>query len=95
MNKILSHMCVKIFYFLDNNVDSWFLMHYWPVFTIILAYLVFVLKIGPDMMKNREPYSLKKILLFYNLFQSGFNLFLLYNVSLTVKKKKCILYHGQ
>uniref|UniRef100_A0A2S2QJ31 Elongation of very long chain fatty acids protein n=1 Tax=Sipha flava TaxID=143950 RepID=A0A2S2QJ31_9HEMI len=62
----------------DNEVDSWFLMNSaLPVFSIIGAYLVFVLKIGPNMMEKRPPYKLKQIMLFYNLFQTGYNVFLL------------------
>ncbi|XP_031636103.1 elongation of very long chain fatty acids protein-like [Contarinia nasturtii] len=39
-------------------------------FIIVVAlYLFFVLKWGPNFMKNRRPYNLKPILLFYNAFQ--------------------------
>lgn len=66
----------------DEEVDSWFLMQSpWPIFSIITAYLLFVLKIGPSMMKNRQPYKLKGIMLCYNLFQTGYNIYLLSLVS--------------
>lgn len=64
---------------LDEEVDSWFLMQSaWPVFTIVAVYLVWVLKIGPDYMEKRPPYKLKNIMLFYNLFQTAYNAFILY-----------------
>lgn len=42
-----------------------------PVFMIcvIIAYLAFVLQIGPRIMKNREPFKLKEFILFYNILQ--------------------------
>jgi len=62
----------------DKEVDSWFLMSSpWPVFSIIVVYLVFIYKVGPDMMKYRQPYKLKHIMLCYNLFQTVFNLYIL------------------
>lgn len=74
--------CVYYCICVDEEVDSWFLMPSpWPVFIIVGAYLLFVLKIGPDMMKNREPYKLKNVMLFYNLFQTFYNAFMLYWVS--------------
>ncbi|XP_050520257.1 elongation of very long chain fatty acids protein AAEL008004-like [Daktulosphaira vitifoliae] len=63
----------------DDIVDSWFLMDpAWPVFTIVLVYLLFVLIIGPRFMKNREPFNLKGIILIYNITQVFYNGFLLY-----------------
>ncbi|KAL4130704.1 hypothetical protein QTP88_008102 [Uroleucon formosanum] len=49
-----------------------------PVFSIVAVYLLFILKIGPNMMKNREPYQLKHIMLVYNIFQTIYNAFILY-----------------
>jgi len=61
----------------DKEVDSWFLISStWPVVSIIVIYLVFIYKVGPDMMKNRQPYKLKHIMLCYNLFQTVFNLYI-------------------
>ncbi|XP_063839357.1 very long chain fatty acid elongase 7-like isoform X1 [Ostrinia nubilalis] len=36
---------------------------------LVAAYLLFVKKIGPDFMKNREPYKLKNTILVYNAIQ--------------------------
>ncbi|XP_008472687.1 elongation of very long chain fatty acids protein 7-like [Diaphorina citri] len=61
----------------DETVDNWFLMQYqWPVITILVLYLAFVLKIGPAYMQNRKPMSLKYIMLAYNLFQTLFNAYI-------------------
>lgn len=62
----------------DEEVDNWFLMqHQWPVILILIAYLSFVLKIGPDYMKDKKPMNLKYIMLAYNLFQTLFNAYII------------------
>jgi len=33
----------------------------WPLLSIIFLYLIFVTKIGPQFMKNRAPFQLKKV----------------------------------
>uniref|UniRef100_A0A1B6LNN6 Elongation of very long chain fatty acids protein n=1 Tax=Graphocephala atropunctata TaxID=36148 RepID=A0A1B6LNN6_9HEMI len=49
------------------NMDSWFLMsHPWPMLLIILLYLGFVLRLGPSLMKKRDPLQLQNLLLIYN-----------------------------
>ncbi|CAH0584509.1 unnamed protein product [Chrysodeixis includens] len=40
-----------------------------PVMMILVSYLWFVLRFGPAVMKNREPFSLRNWLLFYNAAQ--------------------------
>ncbi|KAJ6644445.1 Elongation of very long chain fatty acids protein 7 [Pseudolycoriella hygida] len=45
--------------------------------TILLAYLFFVLHVGPKFMKNRKPSNLKYILVLYNVLQVGYNLYTL------------------
>ncbi|KAK3932474.1 Elongation of very long chain fatty acids protein [Frankliniella fusca] len=40
-----------------------------PVMAILGAYLYFALSLGPRLMKHREPFNLKKIMLFYNAAQ--------------------------
>ncbi|KOC64048.1 Elongation of very long chain fatty acids protein 1 [Habropoda laboriosa] len=46
---------------------------------ILFSYLYFVLKCGPDFMKNRKPYNLKTFTQFYNVFQVLVNIFIVYN----------------
>ncbi|XP_034824496.1 very long chain fatty acid elongase 7-like [Maniola hyperantus] len=41
--------------------------------TVIVLYLILVLKILPNFMKDRKPYQLKTPLLFYNVFQVAFS----------------------
>ncbi|CAB3220396.1 unnamed protein product [Arctia plantaginis] len=41
----------------------------YPVAFILISYLWFVLKIGPNYMKNRPPFNLRNLLVAYNAFQ--------------------------
>ncbi|XP_037941438.1 elongation of very long chain fatty acids protein F-like [Teleopsis dalmanni] len=49
-----------------------------PVQVIVLtsAYILFVLKIGPYLMRNREPFNVKWLMQIYNVFQVFINLYL-------------------
>jgi len=58
---------------LESEVHTWPLMSPWLMLTIITCYLVFVLSIGPRFMRHRPAYSLKYILLVYNLYQALLN----------------------
>lgn len=60
-------------YFLETcqKTDQWLFMGSpWPMTLILISYLAFVLKIGPEFMKDRKPFQLKLILLVYNLLQT-------------------------
>eukprot|EP00102_Acyrthosiphon_pisum_P006905 XP_003240858.1 PREDICTED: elongation of very long chain fatty acids protein 1 [Acyrthosiphon pisum] len=58
----------------DSTIDSWPLVNSpWPICIILALYLTFVLKLGPKLMKNREPMNIKYLILFYNLMQTMFN----------------------
>ncbi|KAH8328599.1 hypothetical protein KR067_011484, partial [Drosophila pandora] len=50
----------------------------WPTVVIIIAYFAFVLKLGPEFMKNRKPYDLRGIIKAYNIIQILYNLYGLY-----------------
>ncbi|XP_050440918.1 elongation of very long chain fatty acids protein AAEL008004-like [Adelges cooleyi] len=68
----------------DKVIDSWvFMSSPWPITLILLIYLAFILKIGPEFMKNREPFSIKNVMLLYNLMQTIFNGYLLAYVFIT------------
>ncbi|KAL5243377.1 hypothetical protein ACI65C_010787 [Semiaphis heraclei] len=68
----------------NKNVDSWMLMSTpWPVLSILIAYLLFVLKIGPKMMENREPFKIKRIMMAYNILQTIYNIFIVSEVFIT------------
>lgn len=53
----------------------------WPMLSILIVYGIFVLKVGPKMMENREPYNIKYILMVYNLTQTLYNMFIVSEVS--------------
>lgn len=54
----------------------------WPIMIILTGYLLFVLKIGPKIMENREPFKLKYLMMAYNLTQTLYNLFIVSEVRL-------------
>merc|ERR1711872_790336 len=61
----------------DPRVDSWLDMYsIWPTIIICSAYVYFVKVLGPRLMKDREPFELKKILLVYNFSQVLFSLWM-------------------
>ncbi|CAH2107718.1 unnamed protein product [Euphydryas editha] len=47
-----------------------------PIAMILIAYLLFVLKIGPSIMSKREPFKLTTTLLLYNAIQVVFSAYL-------------------
>ncbi|VVC28056.1 ELO family, conserved site,ELO family [Cinara cedri] len=68
----------------DEEIDSWpFVKHPWPVFTILVAYLLFVIKIGPKMMENREPFNITNLILIFNFIQFSYNTLLCLWIILT------------
>lgn len=65
----------------DPRVDGWFMMDsIWPTLTLSATYYLIVRFIGPRIMKNREPFKLKEVMLVYNLLQTIINIWLLYHV---------------
>lgn len=62
----------------------------WPVLLILTFYLLFVLKLGPMMMKNHEPFNIKRIIMVYNLIQTLYNFYIISDVSF--KNNVFILY---
>ena len=46
--------------------------------TIMLLWLIFVTKIGPNLMKNRKPFVLREILIVYNLILVLINIYFVY-----------------
>lgn len=54
----------------------------WPVLSITGAYLIFVTKLGPQLMKNRKPFDLQKVIAMYNLYQMVSNMYLVSMVSM-------------
>ncbi|XP_043272447.1 elongation of very long chain fatty acids protein 1-like [Venturia canescens] len=53
----------------DPRVADWPLMSSpFPVATILVSYLFFILYLGPKYMEKRQPYSLHNVMIFYNVF---------------------------
>ncbi|XP_045446630.1 elongation of very long chain fatty acids protein 7-like [Melitaea cinxia] len=60
-------------------VDQWILMKTpYPLIIITISYLLFVVSVGPRLMKNRPPISMNNFLILYNIFQVAFSLYLCY-----------------
>ncbi|KAI2798187.1 hypothetical protein BLOT_013305 [Blomia tropicalis] len=52
----------------------------WTAWSIIAFYVYFVTKLGPALMKNREPMTLKSLILGYNLFMIAVNSYFFYEI---------------
>lgn len=54
----------------DPRTNNWWLIGSpFPGLGIMISYLLFTLKVGPEYMKNRKPYDLKNVLIVYNFIQ--------------------------
>lgn len=73
-----------MFYFIDftdARIIQWPLVSSpLPILFISFAYLYFVYFAGPQFMKNRKPYSLKRFIQCYNLFEIIVNFGLLFKM---------------
>lgn len=49
-------------------------------FTLILSFVLFVTKIGPALMQNREPFVLKRPIFYYNILMVSLNLYIFWFV---------------
>ncbi|XP_063918945.1 very long chain fatty acid elongase AAEL008004-like isoform X1 [Zophobas morio] len=68
----------------DPRVKNWLVLKSpFPTLCVCLMYLYFVKTAGPQFMKTRKPLSLKKVLIFYNIFQVTFNAYLVYEMSVS------------
>lgn len=68
----------------DPRVNDWFLMSSpLPTLAICLSYAYFSKVLGPKLMENRKPFDLRKVMLYYNLFEVIFSSWLFYEVSRT------------
>lgn len=66
----------------DPRVNDWFLMSGpFPTLSICLFYAYFVKVLGPKLMENRKPFDLRRVMLWYNLFQVIFSTWLFREVS--------------
>ncbi|XP_012288595.1 elongation of very long chain fatty acids protein AAEL008004 [Orussus abietinus] len=81
---LLIHTIVDGYHDLMNNksdprVNDWFMMSSpFPTLAICLFYAYFVKVLGPTLMENRKPFDLRRVMIFYNLFQVVFSTWLFY-----------------
>ncbi|XP_047020480.1 elongation of very long chain fatty acids protein 7-like isoform X1 [Helicoverpa zea] len=69
----------QLIYEKTDFVNSWlFMSSPVPVVSILVVYLLFVLKLGPSFMKDRQAYKLQTLIPIYNAVQVGISAFLLY-----------------
>lgn len=58
----------------DSRVKNWFMMDsIWYPLLIMAAYLYFIKKLGPQIMKNHKPLDLKAVMIVYNMVQVFIN----------------------
>lgn len=68
----------------DQRVNDWFLMSSpLPTLLMCLTYAYGVKVVGPKLMENRKPFDLRKTIIFYNLFQVIFSIWLFYESCVT------------
>jgi len=80
---------VFIYSFSDPDVkDLWFMGSIWPVTIVVVMYLYFVLKLGPEFMKYRNPFNIDRIVMIYNAVQVVFSLYLVKEVRHLLRYKQ-------
>lgn len=76
-----------------EEVDNWLFMgNAWTVVSIVAFYLYFIFKLGPKMMENRKPFSLKYVMVAYNLYQVVFSLWLCSKLLTNIEAMKYLLF---
>ncbi|XP_011203626.3 elongation of very long chain fatty acids protein F-like [Bactrocera dorsalis] len=45
----------------------------WPIVVVNVFFVVFAFRLGPWLMRNREPFNLKRVIMVYNIFQIIYN----------------------
>lgn len=65
--------------FSDPRTANWFLVKsFTPLFTILVSYVYFCKYAGPRYMRDRKPFQLKNVIIFYNAFQVIGSAYLVY-----------------
>ncbi|XP_014260822.1 elongation of very long chain fatty acids protein AAEL008004-like isoform X2 [Cimex lectularius] len=63
----------------DERTSGWPMMATpLPTLIVCLCYAYFAKVLGPAMMHNRKPFKLRRVLIFYNLFQTIFSAWIFY-----------------
>lgn len=69
----------------DPRVNDWVMMSSpFPTLAICLFYAYFVKVLGPKLMENRKPFDLRRVMIWYNLFQVIFSSWLFNEVSVCI-----------
>lgn len=69
----------------DPRVNGWVMMSSpFPTLAICLFYAYFVKILGPKLMENRKPFDLRRVMIWYNLFQVIFSSWLFNEVSICI-----------
>lgn len=67
----------------DPRVNEWFMMQSpFPTLALCVFYAYFSKSLAPRIMKNRQPFDLRKTLVYYNLFQTIFSTWIFYEVTI-------------
>jgi len=75
------HEFCYVLEFPDERTRDWpLLSNPIPVTVLTLAWLVFVLKLGPAMMRNRKPFTLRGFIFSINVLQVVLNAYVTYEV---------------
>ena len=56
----------------------------WPTIALVAIYL-FIVKVGPKVMENRKAYSLREVLIVYNLALVALSAYMVYEVSIMLE----------
>lgn len=77
---LTNHQMVFFLCFSDTRVKGWFLLdNYIPTFVCSVIYLLIVW-LGPKYMKNKQPFSCRRILVVYNIGLTLLSLYMFYEV---------------
>ena len=58
----------------------WLMSSPFPTMIICAFYVYFVKSLGPRLMKDREPFDLKKTIIVYNIIQVVLSIYIVYKV---------------
>lgn len=71
--------------------NDWLMGSPWPILIIVVAYLYFVLKAGPELMKFRNPINVDRIVMIYDIVQVLFSLYFVKEVTNSLYFKMYLL----
>ncbi|KAJ9580681.1 hypothetical protein L9F63_024148 [Diploptera punctata] len=81
VNKIIEQHNYVFYDLADPRSSKWFLMGSpWPIVFLAAFYVYFVTRLGPRLMKNREPFNIDGIIKIYDLFQIAANFYIITEV---------------